>query len=355
MKRIDYWIIVLIIALSGLFYWRLFTPTDADALSFTDIDVTTIFTPWTSYAVERFHDGELPLWNPYMYAGTPFMADPQSAVFYPVRWLTVGALALDADITNGDVLYALQAEMVLHVVAGSVFMYAFLRQRFKPLPALIGGLIWGFGGFMTSYPPAQLSILEASIWIPLVLLGIHRMKNQAGDIDWRWVLAAGCFFGLSILAGHPQLSMLTGYLAAAYLIYRLWGLPVFKVLTVLLVFALIGIGLSAIQVLPTAEYQMETTRSDFGVDHKGSGFQFHELGMILFREFSANGHPFMSVLSVWLWLAWRCGGVESISGWVPASWPCCFHLGSTRLSTACFMCWYPALPSSVFRSGRLSF
>ncbi|MCI0708721.1 MAG: YfhO family protein [Chloroflexi bacterium] len=218
MKRTDYWIILLIIALCGLFYWRLFTFNDADALSFTDIDFTTIFTPWTSYSVERFHDGELPLWNPYMYGGTPFMADPQSAVFYPIRWLTITALALDSDITNGDVLFALQGEMLLHVVAGALFMYAFLRQRFPPLPSFIGALIWTFAGFMTSYPPAQLSILESSIWIPLVLLGIHRMRGVGGNVNWRWVMAGGVFFGLGILAGHPQISMMIAYLAAAYLI-----------------------------------------------------------------------------------------------------------------------------------------
>ncbi|MCA9918733.1 MAG: hypothetical protein KC445_12315, partial [Anaerolineales bacterium] len=33
--------------------------------------------------------GRLPLWSPGSYGGFPFVADPQAAVFYPIRWLTV--------------------------------------------------------------------------------------------------------------------------------------------------------------------------------------------------------------------------------------------------------------------------
>ena len=33
--------------------------------------------------------GRLPLWSPGSFGGFPFAADPQSAVFYPLRWLTI--------------------------------------------------------------------------------------------------------------------------------------------------------------------------------------------------------------------------------------------------------------------------
>src|ERR1035441_4193744 len=33
--------------------------------------------------------GELPLWNPYAGLGRPFLADPETAVFYPPNWVFV--------------------------------------------------------------------------------------------------------------------------------------------------------------------------------------------------------------------------------------------------------------------------
>src|ERR1035441_7799264 len=33
--------------------------------------------------------GELPLWNPYVTLGRPFLADPETAVFYPPNWIFI--------------------------------------------------------------------------------------------------------------------------------------------------------------------------------------------------------------------------------------------------------------------------
>ncbi|MCI0714393.1 MAG: YfhO family protein [Chloroflexi bacterium] len=94
------------------------------------------------------------------------------------------------------------------------------------------------------------------------------------------------------------------------LIYRLWGLRWSRILLVLFIFAIIGVGLSAIQTLPTAEYQMQTTRADFSIDHKGSGFQFHELGMILFPRILGDWAPlYIGIISLALvgLALWRGG------------------------------------------------
>ncbi len=251
-------------------------------MSFTEIDFSILFTPWTSYAVERIHAGEIPLWNPYMYSGTSFLTDPQNVIFYPLRWVTIAGLAFDPNITNSDVLFALELEMIFHVFLGTVLMYLYLKQHLKTSSSLVGAIIWGYGGYMTSYPPAQLPILETAIWIPLVLIGIDRIRQENDQIKWQWVLLSGSFFGLSILAGHTQTSMLTGYLAISYMVYRLWGLHWRKILSVLILWAIIAVGLSAIQILPTLEFQQYTTRAEFGFEEKGVGFAWHEIGMMLF-------------------------------------------------------------------------
>lgn len=318
MKRTDYWIVLLLIALCGLFYWRLFTFNDADAISFTTIDITTQFTPWSSYAVERIHDGELPLWNPYMYGGTSFIADPQNVLFYPVRWLTIGWLAFDSNIANSDILFALENEMVFHVFLGTLFMYAYLRRHTSPAASLCGALVWGFGGYMTSYPAAQLPILETAVWIPLILFSIDRIRGTDDIIRWRWVLVSGCVYGLSILAGHTQTSMLTGYFALSYIVYVLWGQHLRTVIPVIGLFALVAIGLSAIQILPTAEFQLQTTRTDFSIEHKGTGFAWHEIGMVLFPHVLGDWAPlYVGIITLGLVgvAIWR----ERVGYWVGVS------------------------------------
>ncbi|HZT21752.1 MAG TPA: hypothetical protein VFB55_02470, partial [Verrucomicrobiae bacterium] len=39
------------------------------------------------YLHASIRSGELPLWNPYTALGRPFLADPETAVFYPPNWI----------------------------------------------------------------------------------------------------------------------------------------------------------------------------------------------------------------------------------------------------------------------------
>src|SRR5437773_1653816 len=42
--------------------------------------------PWRTLAVNLERKLQLPLWNPYNFAGTPLLANFQSAVFYPLNF-----------------------------------------------------------------------------------------------------------------------------------------------------------------------------------------------------------------------------------------------------------------------------
>src|SRR6185437_1787709 len=45
------------------------------------------FYPWRLFAASTEHAGFLPLWNPHQFCGTPFAANSQSAIFYPLNAL----------------------------------------------------------------------------------------------------------------------------------------------------------------------------------------------------------------------------------------------------------------------------
>jgi hypothetical protein len=271
--------VIVLIALWLLFFWRLFTPIEVDQASLKSGDFSGQFVTFAAYQYNRWTQGEVPLWNPYNNGGLPFIADTQAAVFYPPRLLTI-ALAY----AGGGFSYrALEWEMTAHVLAYTLMMYALarrltLRQQGTHLAGITAAIIGGYGGFMAGYPPLQLAVLEAAIWLPLALLGIHEaarsMKPQA-----HWLLLTGIALGLSWLAGHPQSSFLMTWLLLAYWGYRVyqqrWRWTSF--ISGAALFGGVSFGLAAVQLLPGVEYLARTTRAGFGFDAKGNGFPLQDL------------------------------------------------------------------------------
>ena len=70
-------ILAYIPAIGGLFFgaW----PFEDDALG--------LFQPWREFARAALWKGTLPLWNPHIFCGLPFMSNGQTAVLYPPNLL----------------------------------------------------------------------------------------------------------------------------------------------------------------------------------------------------------------------------------------------------------------------------
>ena len=134
--------------------------------------------PWDSknhfYAMFRFvggalSRGELPLWNPYHFAGHPTVADPQSLIFTPTL-AVIAALAPDGSMQLFDLV------VLLHLLGGALCVAWLCRARgHEPVAAVLGGLVFMFGGAASSrlqhtgmiisyaFFPAALLALEALI------------------------------------------------------------------------------------------------------------------------------------------------------------------------------------------------
>ena len=276
--------IVALVLLWLLFFWRLFTPIAADQASLAKGDFSGQFVAFGGYQYERLSQGEIPLWNPYNNGGLPFIADTQAAVFYPPRWITIGLSAL----AGGWSYNALQLEMTAHVLLYTLLMYAFMRRltlhrELSRPAALAAALIVGYGGFTAGYPPLQLALLEAAVWLPLTLLGIHEAARER-RLAWRFLALAGFALGLSWLAGHPQTSWFASCLAAVFLAYRCFtrriGWRAF--IGGIALIGLVAIGTTAVTLLPGIEYLLHTTREGLGFAAKGNGFPFRDIAQFVF-------------------------------------------------------------------------
>jgi hypothetical protein len=284
LSRADGIAVLLLIALWLLFFWRLFTPIESDQASLVDGDFSRQFVAFGGYQYKRFAAGEVPLWDPYNNGGLPFIADTQAAVFYPPRLVTIFL----SKLAGGWSYHALELEMTAHVLAYSLMMYALVRrmtlgQAGSILGAFVAAIVGSYGGFLSAYPPLQLALLEAAIWLPLAALGVLEATRNT-QIRWAWLVLTGFALGLSWMAGHPQTSWFLTYLLVAFCTYRFYtqkqGFRAFALGTLL--FGAVAFGIAAVQLLPGVEYLALTARAGLGFDLKMGGFYFQDITQFIF-------------------------------------------------------------------------
>lgn len=289
-------------ALCLAFFWPLVTPYEDSRLYFARGDLTDQFFPFRRFIAASLWNGSLPLWNPGMFGGHPALADIQSAFFSPLTLLTILFAGRE-----GLPFYTLQLEILADFCLGGLFMYLFARQiAQRRASALLAALAFTLGGYLTSYPPEQLPILESSIWLPLALYFIQRdMKGQSALSPFPplGVTLAGMSLGLTILGGHPQTALLSFYTALLYLAYLAWCIggkpPVYQktlrtwgpVVLYPAWAAFIGLGVGAVQWLPTAELLGLSTRASTSFAELEGGFPLADLLSLLFPGFVSRYAP----------------------------------------------------------------
>lgn len=269
---------VLVLGLLGIltagFYWQLlFTPNIY--MPAGGGDLAGFLYPTYHFAQEWLTRGILPLWNPYIFGGTPFIGDIQTALFYPPNLITYW---LSNPLQYRDLEYL----AVLHVYLAGAGMYAFLRygmpktdgQPLNRIACLGGALAFQFSDvFVTHF--GNLNLIASASWLPLILLMFTRALDTAPSQGLasfrsaqraiRYCLLAAILLAISFFAGHIQpflfilltLALYTGYVI---LIERArW-----KRAAVLLALTLgVGAGLSAITLLPALELSNLSVRSAF--------------------------------------------------------------------------------------------
>lgn len=243
-----------------------------------DGDFSGQFHAFALFQAREMAAGRLPLWSPGSYAGFPFVADPQAAVFYPLRWLTI-LLSLPWGFTY----YALHLETIFHVWLAGLFTYLLAHELLRRTDAaLASAVVFGLGGYLLSYPLLQLAILETITWWPLVLLLLRR-GVAAGEIRLRPLLAAALTLGLACTAGHPQTFLQMSYVTLAYGLYlgwrRRWSLS-----ALLKGGALAGVvtaGVAAAAWLPVLVYTQRTTRAAVDYNFVSGGLPLQDFLQLL--------------------------------------------------------------------------
>ena len=312
--------LLLLTLLCLFFFWRDLPWAGVDHRGFAAGDFGNQFFAFASYKAARLHLGQLPLWSPYALGGHPFLADIQSAVFYPVGLLTVLVTAF-----TGFSYGALQVEAVLHIPLAAAGMYL-LAQRLtgSRIGAWVAAVVFAFSSYLTGYPMLQLAILETVAWTPLILLALDLAvaaltqeanlpqqlpSSSSAEANERpaltprvsrsqrtaigWTLVAGLLMGIALLAGHPQSAMLVFYGSVAFALFRYFtaersraGSPVGPIAGALALFSLVTLGIAASQLVPSLEYMRLSTRAGMGIDAAGRGFTPYDLFQFVLPQVS---------------------------------------------------------------------
>src|SRR5437660_10332939 len=202
-----------------------------------------------SWGAEWWHrPGHVPLWNPELFGGLPFVAAGHGDIFYPTSFLRL--VLPVATVVN--------LAFVLHYILAGLCTYWLLRRlHVSWTGSVVGGLAYELSGLIASYPsPGHDGKLFASAALPLACLALVMALR-----DKRWE-------GYAVLAGAVALSLL-GRVQMAYYLLIVAGLfalyltleesrddPARRVarLGLALGAVVLAFGLAAIQLLPFIQY-----------------------------------------------------------------------------------------------------
>jgi len=296
-----------VLALAVLvFFWQTWIPDPADKARFKPGDFTHIFFPARYYAASHLARGHLPLWNPFVSCGYPHFADPQAATFYPIAWVT-------AFLTGGRLsLEALQWEAILHFFLAGLFTYLFALYLTRNRGgAFLAAISFTFSGYLTGFPPLQLSMLEAEVWLPASLLATTLAIDRNSSL---WAGASGLCLAMVLLAGRPQSYLTILPLTLAWLFYRAYRkrLPWGRTIQLTVPMLAFWLGFGAIQAIPTWELTKLSDRSAIHWERASEGgFAWWELmGAVLPHVVGSYAlYPGLIALFLAAWAVWSKRGL----------------------------------------------
>lgn len=285
-------------------------------------DLVSFVYPMYRFAAQSLHNGQLPLWNPFLYAGAPFLADNQSGLFYPPNLLLF--------LLNPSPSYrAIEGLVLFHFWLAGTSLYLCLRgwqpqNRIAILPAMLGGLAFMFSDLFITHV-GNLNLNAVIAWLPLALLGLHRAIEADGwQAQLRWALFGGLVVSVSTLAGHGQMTFMVGTFLGSYGLYRAVGGWNGRSLIHLAIIGTVGIAGAALALLPAVLLIPHTVRSGFDfVQSTNYSLPLAGLVGLLAPDFYGRG-----IMGFWGGWPRVEAGYAGVLPWLLAPLP--FLLGKTR-------------------------
>lgn len=216
--------------------------------------------------------GQLPLWNPYIFAGTPLLASIYPGALYPPNWVFA--------VFSPTVAMNIVVVTTYHLALIGTYLYA-RKIGATRIGALLAGLAFTFGGYLVAHA-GHTSRIAAAVWLPWILLAIEHLYLQ---FRWRWVTLGAAFIALQLFAGEPQMNFYTVLVCAAYGAFSLAFRPAcetrLRFLGGAVAMSVFGLLFSMMQLLPERELLAMGERAGISYEYF-SGYSFPPLNVLTF-------------------------------------------------------------------------
>ncbi|MEO0130466.1 MAG: YfhO family protein [candidate division WOR-3 bacterium] len=261
-------------------------------------DILYQWYPFLTYLKESVKNFKLPVWNPYVFSGMPFLNDIQSQVFYPLNYFFL--------FLNGFkslTYYQVELIVIFHIFLLFIFSFIFLKSlKLDEKLSFIGSLILTFCSFVT-LRTIQLGPLAVFTYFPIISYFFFKFLKE--DKISKNAIYGGIIFGLSFLAGYPQFSLFLIYNLLSYFLLNIIINKKFNRFQFinLFIFFLVGLGIAVVQFYPSYKYLPFTVRKRLTFEEASDGsLSFLQLINIFIPKFFGSVSGEMSdSIPYWLY------------------------------------------------------
>ncbi len=231
-------------------------------------DIFTYFYPYWAEATRAVRAGRLPLWNPYLFMGSPFLANSQVGFFYPLNWVLWLFFPAHQSV---------HLTIVLHLCLAALGGYLWGRTslRLGRVGAWVVGATFALGGYLGAQVE-HVNQLQGLAWLPLMLMlydkstSLQVCKSASLRVGKVALVGLAIVVGLVFLAGHTQTAFISLLGLTIYglgpalwrgLRWREWG-PLARRTVILAAATGLGVALAAVQLIPTWELARFSVRAE---------------------------------------------------------------------------------------------
>ncbi len=241
-------------------------------------DILHYFYPYRDYAAASLRAGRVPFWNPYVFMGAPFLANPQAAALYPLHW----------PLSWLPVTRQLYWSGAIHAWILALGGFALMRRWGIGWLASVGtGLVLAGSGFYGGLL-GHINQMNGAAWLPWLMWALEgrwsweKRVNRSEEREalsgssrlashtWKHaslLLSFSLFVALTLLAGHTQTTYINLLGVGAWLMVtslRSYSFGIRHLAASFLTYflgVLLGVLLAAAQLLPTLELSQLGLRS----------------------------------------------------------------------------------------------
>ncbi|MEX2027886.1 MAG: YfhO family protein [Candidatus Curtissbacteria bacterium] len=258
-----------------------FFPLYGENLAFklSGLDQLRLYYPAYHFMLEEFGQVSIPLWNPYAFSGQPNVANLQSAVFYPLNLF--GFFMPFSWFWN---LMRFSPSLL-----AAFFTYLYLRHLgLSKISGFFGALGFGFSPFILVWGEEQVITPHSVIWLPLIFFAVERfLSGKRKRLSFALIsLSVAC----SIFAGFIQTTIYMLLFSGVYIFYRC-GYSKIRQAAALLGALVLGVAMSAIQLIPTIELYFLSARAEFALKETLNTFLLPPEALLTYLAPDFFGNP----------------------------------------------------------------